>query len=247
MSQSCIFCVILNERFEKKAPDRAEPRTVTGRQFQRSGHFPLVPFALHSKGKSMQFRSKHIAAAAAVAVLTSGGFISATPASAVGLGSSSSSSSHHKPAKKKTVKKASHKKTTPKKKAAKKKAAPKKASSSKDAKRRAIVKTARQNLHVKYRFGGTTPKGWDCSGYTRYVFGKNGIKLPHSSSGQSHKGHRVSAKNAKPGDLIWSPGHVAIKSDKKGKMFDAGGHRTNTSERSYSWMVLQGARFISLV
>ncbi|WP_235936245.1 C40 family peptidase [Brevibacterium rongguiense] len=184
----------------------------------------------------MKFRSAS-AAALIAAVVASGGTLTATSASAVSLGGSSShSSSHHK--------KSSPKKHSSKKKASKKKSSKKKSSAA--AKRAAIVKTARKNLHVKYRYGGTTRKGWDCSGFTRYVYGKNGIKLPHSSSGQKSKGHRVSAKNAKAGDLIWSPGHVAIKSNKKGKMFDAGGHRTNTTERSYAWMVAQGARFIRL-
>ena len=48
-------------------------------------------------------------------------------------------------------------------------------------------------------------------------------------------------------DSIWTPGHVGIVSDKKGKMIDAGSRRTGTSERSYNWMVKRGAKFIRYI
>lgn len=110
--------------------------------------------------------------------------------------------------------------------------------------RRDIIKEARKGLGTPYVWGGNTPNGWDCSGYTRYVYNKIGIKIPRHSSAQMRAGRIVSEKEAKPGDIIWAPGHVGIVSDKKGKMLDAGSRRTNTSERSYDWMTKRGAKFV---
>ena len=110
--------------------------------------------------------------------------------------------------------------------------------------RREMIKEARKGLGTPYVWGGNTPNGWDCSGYTRYVYNKIGIKIPRHSSAQMRAGRIVSEKEAKPGDIIWAPGHVGIVSDKKGKMLDAGSRRTNTSERSYDWMKRRGAKFV---
>jgi len=74
-----------------------------------------------------------------------------------------------------------------------------------------IVTTAKKYVGKPYRHGATGPKAFDCSGFTSYVFKKAGIKkLPRTSSAQRHVGKTVSRKHAKPGDIIWSPGHVAI-------------------------------------
>jgi cell wall-associated NlpC family hydrolase len=66
-----------------------------------------------------------------------------------------------------------------------------------------------------YAYGGSGPSGFDCSGFTSYVFSKVGISLPHSSSAQSSVATRVSSPQ--PGDLVFvynggggSIGHVAI-------------------------------------
>lgn len=84
-----------------------------------------------------------------------------------------------------------------------------------------IVKTAKLYLGTPYRSGGTTPAGFDCSGFTSYVYKKAGVaKLPRSSSAQRGSGKVVSRKDARPGDLIWSPGHVAIYLG-NGKQIDA--------------------------
>lgn len=57
---------------------------------------------------------------------------------------------------------------------------------------------------------GTTPNGWDCSGFTQWVYKQKGINIPRTSGGQRNAGRRVSASEARPGDLVWWPGHVGI-------------------------------------
>ncbi len=69
---------------------------------------------------------------------------------------------------------------------------------------------------VPYVFGGTTPKGFDCSGYVRYVFAKQGIEMPRMADEQYRVGHSVPKKNLKPGDLVFfetyepGPSHSGI-------------------------------------
>ena len=114
--------------------------------------------------------------------------------------------------------------------------------------RKNIIKHARNGIGTRYVWGGTSPtKGWDCSGFTQHVYRQNGINIPRVSGAQRSAGKVVKASEAKPGDIIWTPGHVGIVSDKKGKMIDAGSRRTGTSERSYNWMVKRGAKFIRYI
>jgi cell wall-associated NlpC family hydrolase len=54
---------------------------------------------------------------------------------------------------------------------------------------------------VPYRSGGTTPRGFDCSGFTRYVFAKLHKQLPHSSQAQFNRADRV--RHPRVGDLIF--------------------------------------------
>ncbi len=74
----------------------------------------------------------------------------------------------------------------------------------------AVLSIARRYIGVPYVYGGATPAGFDCSGFTQYVFAQVGISLPRSSSAQRYAGRVVSAAEARPGDLIWGPGHVGI-------------------------------------
>lgn len=66
-----------------------------------------------------------------------------------------------------------------------------------------ILQTARQYLGVPYLWGGTTPQGFDCSGFTQYVFGMNGIRLPRTADVQYQLGLQVSYSQLQPGDLVY--------------------------------------------
>lgn len=73
-----------------------------------------------------------------------------------------------------------------------------------------VLEIASRYVGVPYVYGGSTPRGFDCSGFTSYVYAQLGINLPRSSGAQRGAGQIVSRADARPGDLIWTPGHVAI-------------------------------------
>ncbi len=56
---------------------------------------------------------------------------------------------------------------------------------------------------VPYKFGGTTPAGFDCSGYIRHVFQKVGVQLPRQADEQYTVGRKVEKQNLQPGDLVF--------------------------------------------
>ena len=81
-----------------------------------------------------------------------------------------------------------------------------------------VLNTADQYVGVRYVWGGSTPKGFDCSGFTKYVFAKNGVSLPRTSREQARVGDGVPLDfgEMRAGDLLLfaEPGeaisHVAI-------------------------------------
>lgn len=93
-----------------------------------------------------------------------------------------------------------------------------------------ILDTARSGIGVPYVWAGSTQSGWDCSGFTSWVYAQNGISLPHSSRVQATMGTPVSAAEAQPGDLVHWPGHVGIYAG-DGKVVDAGTSPQSTTER----------------
>jgi cell wall-associated NlpC family hydrolase len=68
----------------------------------------------------------------------------------------------------------------------------------------ALVHDALTARGVRYRWGGTSRGGFDCSGFTRYLMARNlGIKLPHSAHAQAHYGQKVGLGELKEGDLVF--------------------------------------------
>ena len=66
-----------------------------------------------------------------------------------------------------------------------------------------LIAIASQNIGTRYRGGGKTEEGFDCSGLMCYTFDKLQISLPRSSSSQSEIGKKIKRKNAQKGDLIF--------------------------------------------
>ena len=66
-----------------------------------------------------------------------------------------------------------------------------------------IINSSLNYIGVPYVFGGTTPSGFDCSGFTRYVFATAGISLPRTADVQFEIGTPVSYDNLMPGDLVF--------------------------------------------
>lgn len=88
-----------------------------------------------------------------------------------------------------------------------------------------LINFAYSFLGDRYRRGGTSSRGFDCSGYTMTVYKKFGVKLPHTSAGQGLVGYEVNKNNIRRGDLILFRGrnrrsrrigHVGIVISEKG-------------------------------
>lgn len=74
----------------------------------------------------------------------------------------------------------------------------------------AIIQTALAYIGVPYVYAGSSPSGFDCSGFTMFVYAQHGVALPHSSTAQAAMGYVISEANAVPGDLVIYPGHVGL-------------------------------------
>ena len=75
-----------------------------------------------------------------------------------------------------------------------------------------IVSLAQQYLGVPYVYGGSSSSGFDCSGFTMYVFSQLGIKLPHGATSQLSYGASVSRSELQPGDLVFFQDYGAVAS-----------------------------------
>ena len=81
-------------------------------------------------------------------------------------------------------------------------------------KRAQLLEIAKTYIGTPYLYGGTTPSGFDCSGFVQYVYNKMGISLPRTSYDQATVGTQVSYSELQPGDIVCfgynSINHVGI-------------------------------------
>ena len=109
-----------------------------------------------------------------------------------------------------------------------------------------VVKIALRQRGVPYHWGGSSPRtGFDCSGFTRWVYAHVGVSLPHSSYAQFTMGRRVSLSRLKPGDLLffYGLGHVGLYIG-HGKYIDAPqtGERVHIKSLAHGLHAIDGAR-----
>lgn len=110
-----------------------------------------------------------------------------------------------------------------------------------------ILKYAYSYMGVPYVWGGTTPNGFDCSGFTQYVFKKAGVFIPRLADAQCYYGKPVSAKDLQVGDLVFfetytaGPSHCGIYVG-DGKFIEAGSSSGVTVDKVFGpyW----GSRYV---
>jgi cell wall-associated NlpC family hydrolase len=86
---------------------------------------------------------------------------------------------------------------------------------------RGVLGIAASLAGIYYIYGGTTTRGFDCSGFTQYVFRRVGVNLPRVAAAQQQFARRIS--NPRPGDLVfmgWPAHHVGIYAG-NGMMWDS--------------------------
>lgn len=66
-----------------------------------------------------------------------------------------------------------------------------------------LIENAKYFKGGKYIWGGTTPEGFDCSGYVQYLYKKNHIHLPRTALAQSYKGVTIATNDLQKGDLLF--------------------------------------------
>lgn len=72
-----------------------------------------------------------------------------------------------------------------------------------------LISGAHKFIGTPYRRGGRNPKGFDCSGFTSYIFSRYGIKLSSTSRNQVNDGRKIKREEIKKGDLVFFKGRNA--------------------------------------
>ena len=73
-----------------------------------------------------------------------------------------------------------------------------------------VFEVAKQYIGTPYLAYGASPAGFDCSGFTQFVYAQFGVPLIHLASAQMNAGTIISEADAQPGDLVWMPGHIGF-------------------------------------
>ena len=88
------------------------------------------------------------------------------------------------------------------------------AAAARDAQINSLIDTAKSYIGTPYVYGGSTPSGFDCSGFVKYVYGQIGISLSRTSYTQANEGTYVAYEDLMPGDIVCfgsgSISHVGI-------------------------------------
>ena len=66
-----------------------------------------------------------------------------------------------------------------------------------------LISNAKKYMGTPYRWGGTRPGGFDCSGYTQYVFRETGVNIPRTTGQQINVGTPIAKSQLKTGDLVF--------------------------------------------
>jgi len=103
---------------------------------------------------------------------------------------------------------------------------------------------AKRQLGDRYRYGGTGPSSWDCSGLTRGAWKHAGKKIPRTSQGQARYGKKVAKSKLRKGDLVFfysGKSHVGIYAG-KGKVIHASRPGKPVAYIKMKYMPYAGAR-----
>ena len=69
-----------------------------------------------------------------------------------------------------------------------------------------VVALARKHLGARYAWGGSSPAGFDCSGFVMYVYSRVGVALPHNAEKQYRYGAAITRERLEPGDVVFFDG-----------------------------------------
>ena len=99
-----------------------------------------------------------------------------------------------------------------------------------------IINTALSYSGTRYKYGGTTKKGMDCSGLLYVSFGEHDVQLPRISYNMAQKGHKVKVKNIVKGDLLF------FKTSKRGKRINHVGMVVSTKNSEIKFIHASSSR-----